>query len=259
MKYVSKLDQTNSFTVVVEVNKETKETTEVATYTQDDVKPVVDGQTGVVPLPNVEVLPIDDAEVVQVVEYIESSNEIAVNKIKTVISAEKSVTVFGTEVIKVQGLTDQNVKFETVVTLNPDTEEIEIDNFEFIDQPNIPEEIKTEFNIDVITGTKVTFTNNPTVLASSEIMQEITKKVQTTDTTYQTTVMTSSATTEYPEKVKVVSLFKDETTNQAIEVISLFDKKTSEVTIVETKKVQVTQVVPTIKREIFTPAELPAV
>ena len=108
----------------------------------------------------------------------------------------------------------------------------------------------------MITGTKETVTNNPTVLASSEIMQSITKKVHQIDTKYESTVLVSSTTTEYPDKVKVVSIFKDEPQNEAIEVVSIFDKKTSEVTVVETQKVEVTQSVSKVNKHVFTAEEL---
>lgn len=52
-------------------------------------------------------------------------------------------------------------------------------------------------------------TNNPTILASSEIMTSITKKVKKDEKTFENSVLTASVTTEYPEKVKVVSLYKD--------------------------------------------------
>ena len=40
INYVSKVDEENSYAVVVEVNKETKETVEISTYTKDDVETV---------------------------------------------------------------------------------------------------------------------------------------------------------------------------------------------------------------------------
>lgn len=125
--------------------------------------------------------------------------------------------------------------------------------------PNKPAETITEFSVDVTSGTKVTTTNNPTVLASSEIMKTITEKVQTSQTGYESSTMTSSTTTEYPDKVKVVSLFKEPTGQKAIQVVCIFDKKTSEVTIVESEAVPVTRIVPTAEREVFTAGELASV
>ena len=63
-------------------------------------------------------------------------------------------------------------------------------------------------------------------------MKEITKKVTTIDSTFETTELISSTTTEYPDKVKVISLFKDDTTKQVQQVVSIFDKKTSKVEII---------------------------
>lgn len=72
-------------------------------------------------------------------------------------------------------------------------------------------------------------TNNPTVLASSEMMKTITEQVKIVDVKLTDTVMTASTTTEYPEKVKVVSIFTNETTKQSVQVVSIFDKETSKV------------------------------
>ena len=79
-------------------------------------------------------------------------------------------------------------------------------------------------------------------------MQEITKKVTTVDHSFETKEITSSTTTEYPDKVKVVSLYKDEGTKEVTQVVSIFDKKTSQVEIVETEKVSSTQTIPTVDR-----------
>jgi hypothetical protein len=49
-----------------------------------------------------------------------------------------------------------------------------------IEQPKLPQNINTEFTVDLITGAKVTVTNNPTVIASSSILKTISEKVTTT-------------------------------------------------------------------------------
>lgn len=87
-------------------------------------------------------------------------------------------------------------------------------------------------------------------------MQSITKKVHQIDTKYENQVIVSAVTTEYPDKVKVVSIFKDEPQREAVEVISIFDKTTSEVTIVETQRVDIVKTVPTTTKQVFTPEEL---
>lgn len=68
--------------------------------------------------------------------------------------------------------------------------------------------------------------------------------------------MISSTTTEYPDKIKVVSLFRDETKKETTQVVSIVDKKTSKVEIVETQKVSSTKTVASTKREVFTSSEL---
>ncbi len=78
------------------VDKTTKEVTEVATYSPIDVhvtKPTITTS------PNAILLPSTSPVVNNVVHFIESSKDVPVNEIKTVVSASSSVTVFGTEVI----------------------------------------------------------------------------------------------------------------------------------------------------------------
>ena len=79
-------------------------------------------------------------------------------------------------------------------------------------------------------------------------MQTITEEVHKIDVKYESSVITSSTTTEYPDKVKVISLYKDETSNQVTQVVSIFDKKTSKVEIIQTERVSSTQTVATVDR-----------
>lgn len=79
------------------------------------------------------------------------------------------------------------------------------------------------------------------------------------ETTYQNIVMTASTTTEYPETVKVISLFKDEASNKAIQVVSIFNKKTSEVKIIETESVLTTKNTASTEKQVFTSSELATV
>lgn len=230
VNYVTKVDQTNSFAVVVEINKETKETVEISTYTQDDVKPDIVTKPSE---PEVEeTLPTESEEFTQIVEFLQESSEVEVKKIEKVTKVEKKTTIFGSEIVTIEAVTDKGENFETEVVFNPDTKDIVINEFEITDKKPITTEVATKFNVDVITGTKVTVTNNPTVLASSEITQEIIKKITSVDQKFETTEVISSATTEYPDKVMVVSLFKDIEKNEVTKVVSIFDKKTSEVKIV---------------------------
>lgn len=73
VNYVTKVDETNSFAVVVEVNKETKETVEISTYTQDDVKPVIFVKPEE---PQVEEVSTKTEEVTQIVEFLQQTSEV---------------------------------------------------------------------------------------------------------------------------------------------------------------------------------------
>ncbi len=75
------------------------------------------------------------------------------------------------------------------------TGDIGINTFDVVSQPVMPKNVVTEFKVDTVTGTKLTVTNNPTVLASSEMMKTITEKVKATDVTLEKAVLTSSTTT----------------------------------------------------------------
>lgn len=78
---------------------------------------------------------------------------------------------------------------------NPETKDIVINEFEITDKKVVRSEVATKLSVDVITGTKVTVTNNPTVIASSEITQEVIKKVNSVDVKFETTEVISSETT----------------------------------------------------------------
>ena len=138
---------------------------------------------------------------------------------------------------------------------NPETKDIVINEFEITDKKVVRGEVTTKFSMGVITGTKVTVTNNPTVLASSEITQEIIKKVNSVNVKFETTEVISTVTTLYPDQVKVVTLFKDVEKNEVTKVVSFFDKKTSEVKMVESDRVLSTINVAKIEKEVFSTAE----
>lgn len=87
----------------------------------------------------------------------------------------------------IQAVTDKGEHVETEVVVNSETKDIVINDFKITDKKVITSEVATKFNVDVITGTKVTVTNNPTVIASSEITQEIVKKVNEVDRKFETT------------------------------------------------------------------------
>jgi len=136
-----------------------------------------------------EVIVSTATEVTEVVKYIESRSTLPVSSIKTVISAEKTTTAFGSQVITIEAITDKNTKIRTVVDYNAKNKEHSLIDFVVIEQPKVPHNINTEFTVDLITGAKVTVTNNPTVIASSSILKTISEQVIST-TGMSNTVMT---------------------------------------------------------------------
>lgn len=182
-----------------------------------------------------------------------------VNSVQQIISAEQTTTVFGNEVVTIQAITDRNTKITTEATYNKVTGEVTVNNFNVVSQPLTVQDIKTEFNVDLVTGTKQTITNNPQVLASSDIMKNITQKVKDISVTLSNSDLIYSVTVEYPDSVKVVSIYNDQPNNQSTQVVSLFNKQTSTVQILDTHSVSSTTTAPVIHREIFTTSELVSV
>jgi len=136
-----------------------------------------------------EVIVSTATEVTEVVKYIESRSTLPVSSIKTVISAEKTTTAFGSQVFTIEAITDKNTKIRTVVDYNAKNKEHSLIDFVVIEQPKVPHNINTEFTVDLITGAKVTVTNNPTVIASSSILKTISEQVIST-TGMSNTIMT---------------------------------------------------------------------
>lgn len=139
VNYITKIDSTKSVTIVVEIDKVTKTVTEVSTYTKDqESKPIAPPAKPSVQQPimcirapcSVENVKPESKEVENIVKYIETSPEIPVNKITKVITAEKTTTVFNSDVVKVIAVTDQGDQIETVVNYNPDTEEVYVNTID---------------------------------------------------------------------------------------------------------------------------------
>lgn len=66
----------------------------------------------------------------------------------------------------------------------------------------------TEFRVDTLTGTKTTITNDTTVIKSSEITTALVKELQQTKSVLATAEIISTTTVEYPDKVKVITVFE---------------------------------------------------
>lgn len=82
--------------------------------------------------------------------------------------------------ISIEGVTEHNIKIKTIVNYNPTTNVVVVNNFDIINQPIVPQDIKTEFRVDTTSGAKITVTNNPVVLESSEILKSISENVKKT-------------------------------------------------------------------------------
>jgi hypothetical protein len=191
--------------------------------------------------------------VTNIVKFIESTPSIPVNTIKTIIHAEKTTTIYGIEVVTIEAITDKNIKIKTVVSYNPVTQISTISDFVVLEQPTITVNTTTEFTVDVLTGAKLTITNNPTVIASSTILQSISATVISTQHNTNL-VMTESSSTEYQDSIKVVSIFVDQTSHQATQVVSFFDKTTSTVQVVDSRPT--VTLTTEIKKEVYTASEV---
>jgi hypothetical protein len=234
-------------TIVVKVDKASKEVTEVATYSPVDVhiqKPAITTS------PNAVLLPSSSPVVANVVHFIESSKDVAVSEVKTVVSASSSVTVFGTEVITLEAIASDSSRVEVVVNYNPSTKEIKLNDYQLLQTAETKQEAVTEFRVDALTGTKTTITNDTTVITSSEITTALVKELHQSKSVLATAHILSTTTVEYPDKVKVVTIFQAEdaqtvesgesgesgeiTATPTTQVTSIYDKLTSSVRIIDT-------------------------
>lgn len=110
----------------------------------------------------------------------------------------------------------------------------------------------TEFRVDALTGTKTTITNDTTVIKSSEITTALVKELQQAKSDMANKEIISTTTVEYPDKVKVVTVFQSGEAPQSGEssdasgetgelvpipttqVTSIYDKLTQSVRIIDT-------------------------
>jgi hypothetical protein len=179
-----------------------------------------------------------------------------VNNIETVLSATVTETAFGSETITLEALATDSTKIKTTVNYNPSTKIITIGDYQIVENAVAHKEVVTDFKIDTLTGTKTTTTNDLTVLASSEIISSLLVEIKKTYPELSQQTLTSSTTVEYPDKVKVISIFTKSTTQEATQVVSIFDKTTSRIKIVEVTKLSVSTPVPTVPRQIYTSSEI---
>lgn len=165
-------------------------------------------------------------------------------------------TAFGSEIITLEALATDSTKIKTTVNYNPSTKIITIGDYQILENAVAQKEVVTDFKVDTLTGTKTTTTNDLTVLASSEIISSLLVEIKKTYPELIEQILTSSTTVEYPDKVKVISIFTKSATQETTQVVSIFDKTTSKIKIIEVTKLSVTTPVPTIPRQIYTSNEI---
>ena len=106
--------------IVVKVDKVSKEVTEMGTYSPSDLNSgklgtkTITSPATVAPTP----IPTNSPVLANVVKFIEKSKEVPVSEVRTVTKATSTTTVFGTEVITVEGVSSDSKKVEVVVNYN---------------------------------------------------------------------------------------------------------------------------------------------
>jgi hypothetical protein len=241
-------------TIRVNVDKTTKEVTEVGVFSPADVHvespKIITSPTTAAPVP----VPADSPVLANVVHFIEAAKEVPVNEIKSVTKATSSHTVFGSEVITLEAVASDSSRVEVVVNYNATTKEVKIQNYQLLEAAATLQEAVTEFRVDVLTGTKTTTTNDTTVIVSSEINTALIKELTQSHSELTVTDIVSSTTAEYPDKVKVVTHFESPSVTGYTQVTSIYDKLTSSVRVIDTTTTTTTT--STESRQVFTSSEV---
>lgn len=158
-------------------------------------------------------------------EFIESSKDIPITEIKTVVSANSTTTVFGAQTVSLVAISTDHKTIEVIISFNPSTNEIKLINYEVLEVLTVSGESVTNFKVDVLTGTKTTTTNDTTVIASSQITTTLIAELQVTHTELASQTILSSTTVEYQDVVKVISVFAAEiNSHEVTQVTSIYDK-----------------------------------
>lgn len=233
----------------------------MATYSSTDVhiETTKTESTSATTTSNSVQVPTNSPVLNDVVKFIESSKDVPVSHIETVIKATSSQTVFGNEIITVEGVSSDSTKVQVVVNYNPSTKDIKLHNYEVLQTAQVTQEAVTEFKVDVLTGTKTTTTNDVTVIASSEITTALIKELQQTKSELVTSNIISSTTVEYPDKVKVITVFSEPTSTESVtQVTSIFDKLTTSVRVIDTTTTTLEEINTTTNeaRQVFTSSEV---
>lgn len=171
-----------------------------------------------------------------VVKFIEASKDIPIDHVQTVVSVQSETTIYGNEIITAEVISSDKTKVEVVVNYNASSEQISVSTYDVIELARpVDGPIITEFKVDTVTGTKITTTNDTTVIASSQITTTLVTEMKISYPKVAQESILSSTTVEYPDKVKVITVFEDSTSSSNVtQVTSIYDKSTSSVTIIET-------------------------
>lgn len=160
--------------------------------------------------------------------------------------------------ITAEVISSDKTKIEVVLSYNTSSEEISVSTYDVIEVARPVEgPIVTEFKVDTVTGTKITTTNDTTVISSSEITTTLITEMKISYPKVAHEVILSSTTVEYPDKVKVITVFEDSASaSNVTQVTSIYDKSTASVTIIESWSVDYAelQATPTGDRQIYTNA-----
>lgn len=97
--------------------------------------------------------------------------------------------------------------------------------------------------MDSLTGTKTTTTNDITVITSSQITTTLLKELQESHPELTTQTIISSTTSEYSDKVKVISVFAAESNSDSVtQITSIYDKSTASIRVVDSEVTNLEQI-----------------
>ena len=177
LTYISQVEASNQVSVVVSIDKATREVQLISTYTQNDIVQTTQVTQSQTTQLHVEVVATTSQMVINIVKFIESTPSLSVSSIKTIINAQKTTTLYGIEVVTVEAITVKNVKVKFEVNYNAVTQVTTLNDFTVLEQLTVAINTVTKFTVDLVTGAKVSTTNNSAAIESSSILQSITQSV----------------------------------------------------------------------------------
>lgn len=177
LTYISQVEASNQVSVVVSIDKATRKVQLISTYTQNDIVQTTQVTQSHTTQVRVEAVATTSQMVIDIVKFIESTPSLPVSSIKTIINAQKTTTLWGIEVVTVEAITVKNVKVKFEVNYNAVTQVTTLNDFTVLEQLTVAINTVTKFTVDLVTGAKVTTTNNSAAIESSSILQSITQSV----------------------------------------------------------------------------------